>query len=336
MSFSYVVDPQWIERIAYAHRDKGVAAVILHGATHSYRRSTTLAWKELMGAASMRHDTQREFPRLERLAADNPIVKTLPKEWGPGSDELYNIDRTWPTATPLLQAWSIEGEKHHPIAWTNTFGKAKVFVTTMGHTNRTMTDPVYLDLVTRGLLWTVGKLAPDGTPVAGYGPQHPDARRYGGPGVRRRGTADASSALQLHRNRTATATAFHAEARRTREDREGLGAMQAGCGPQSLLLWESWMARSAAPVRPLDPESSSPRPPRLRVNHWRDGLPRRRVKQQAGSSRTESESNERPREAIAARGRSNPPDSRIRAPALPPRRPPTSIAPLSLSSAVSA
>ncbi|HEU4719938.1 MAG TPA: ThuA domain-containing protein [Gemmatimonadaceae bacterium] len=170
MSFSYVVDPQWIERIAHAHRDKGVAAVILHGATHSYRRSTTDAWRELMGAASMRHDSQREF-RLERMAADNPIVKSLPKDWGPGSDELYNIDRTWPTAMPLLQAWSTEGEKHHPIAWTNTHGKAKVFVTTMGHTNRTMSDPVYLDLVTRGLLWTVGKLAPDGTPVAGYGPR---------------------------------------------------------------------------------------------------------------------------------------------------------------------
>ncbi|PYP75198.1 MAG: heme-binding protein [Gemmatimonadetes bacterium] len=171
MSFSYVVDPAWIERIAHAHRDKGVAAVILHGATHSYRRSTTDAWRELMGAASMRHDTQREFPRLERLAADNPIVKGLPKEWGPGSDELYNIDRTWPTTTPLVQAWSIEGEKHFPVVWTNTYGKAKVFVTTMGHNNRTMSDPVYLDLVTRGLLWTVGKLGPDGTPAPGYGPQ---------------------------------------------------------------------------------------------------------------------------------------------------------------------
>jgi hypothetical protein len=80
MSFSYVVDPQWIERIAYAHRDKGVGVVILHGATHSYRRSATDAWRELMGVASMRHDTQRDF-RIERLVADNPIVKALPKEW---------------------------------------------------------------------------------------------------------------------------------------------------------------------------------------------------------------------------------------------------------------
>ena len=170
MSFSNVVDPAWIERIAYAHRDKGVGVVILHGATHSYRRSTTLAYKEMMGAVSMRHDTQREF-RIERIAADNPIVKTLPKEWGPGSDELYNIDRMWPSATPLVQAWSIESEKHFPVVWTNTFGKAKVFVTTMGHSNRTMSEPAYLDLVTRGLLWTQGKLQADGTPAPGYGPK---------------------------------------------------------------------------------------------------------------------------------------------------------------------
>ena len=54
------------------------------------------------------------------------------------------------------------------MAWTNTFGKAKVFVTTLGHTNRTMSDPAYLDLVTRGLLWTLDKLEADGTPAAGY------------------------------------------------------------------------------------------------------------------------------------------------------------------------
>ncbi len=169
MSFSYVVDPAWIERIAYAHRDKGVAVVIIHGATHSYRRSTTDAWRELMGVTSMRHDKQREF-HLERIASDNPIVKALPPEWGPGSDELYNIDKMWPNATPLVQAWSIEGAKHFPVVWTNNFGKARVFATTMGHTNRTMSDPVYLDLVTRGLLWAVGKLNADGTPAAGYGP----------------------------------------------------------------------------------------------------------------------------------------------------------------------
>ena len=170
MSFSYVVDPEWIERIAYAHRDKGVAAVILHGAVHSYRRSTTDAWRELMGAASYRHDTRRPFG-IERIAPDNPIVKALPKNWTPGSDELYDIVKVWPTLTPLVQGWSVETEAHDPIVWTNTYGKAHVFATSMGHTNETMADPAYLDMVTRGLLWALGRLDPEGKPAPGYGPR---------------------------------------------------------------------------------------------------------------------------------------------------------------------
>jgi len=168
MSFSWVVDPQWIERIAHAHRDKGIAAVVLHGATHSYRRSTSLAWKEMMGASSMRHDAQRVYG-VERVAPDHPIIKALPSGWNPGRDELYDIERTWPGMTTLAQGWSVQTEKHHPVAWTNSYGKAKVFVTPMGHNIHTMSDPAYLDLVTRGLLWTLGKLQADGTPAAGYG-----------------------------------------------------------------------------------------------------------------------------------------------------------------------
>lgn len=40
----------------------------------------------------------------------------------------------------------------------------------MGHNLHTMADPAYLDLVTRGLLWTLGKLESDGSPAVGYGP----------------------------------------------------------------------------------------------------------------------------------------------------------------------
>ena len=170
MSFSNVVDPAWIERIVFAHRDKGVAAVILHGSTHSYRRSKSDAWGQLMGAFSMRHDTQREFT-VEQIAPENPIVKGLPNGWSPGKDELYEILKTWPTMTPLLQGWSVQTENHQPVAWTNTFGKARVFVTSLGHNPSTMADPAYLDMVTRGLLWTLGKLQDDGAPVAGYGPR---------------------------------------------------------------------------------------------------------------------------------------------------------------------
>ena len=55
-----------------------------------------------------------------------------------------------------------ETEENHfddVVVWTNLYnGKAKVFATTIGHNNITCADPKYLDLVTRGLLWSVGKL----------------------------------------------------------------------------------------------------------------------------------------------------------------------------------
>jgi uncharacterized protein len=166
MSFSHVVDAASIERITGAHRS-GVPAVILHGAVHSYRRSESKAWGELMGAFSMRHDKQRPLA-IEVVAQDHPIMRGFPAKWQTIDEELYEIERVWPQMAPLAQAHSEETKKTSPVIWINTAGKARVFVTTLGHNNDMMANPVYLDLVTRGLLWTLDKLRADGTPAAGY------------------------------------------------------------------------------------------------------------------------------------------------------------------------
>lgn len=173
MSFSHVVDVGWIERLAGAHRDSGVGAVILHGAVHSYRRSTSRAWGELMGAFSMRHDRQRPIT-VEAVAAGHPIMRGVPASWVTIDEELYEIERTWPGLTPLAQAFSVESKKAHPVIWTNTLGRARVFVTSLGHNTAMMADPIYLGLVSRGLLWTVGKLQDDGAPATGYGTRGAD------------------------------------------------------------------------------------------------------------------------------------------------------------------
>jgi type 1 glutamine amidotransferase len=154
MSFSHVVDVAAIERLAGAHRDSGVPAVILHGAVHSYRRSESKAWGELMGAFSMRHDRQRPLT-VEVVAAGHPIMRGFPAKWETIDEELYELERVWPGMTPLAEAYSVESKKRHPVIWTNTHGKARVFVTSLGHNNEMMGNPVYLDLVTRGMLWTL-------------------------------------------------------------------------------------------------------------------------------------------------------------------------------------
>ena len=168
MSFSHVVDPAWIERLANAHRESGVGAVILHGAVHSYRRSTSKAWGHLMGAFSMRHDRQRPLT-VKGVAPAHPIMKGVPPSWTTIDEELYEIVETWPGITPLAESSSVEVQRTSPVVWTNTAGKARVFVTSLGHNNEMMADPIYLDLVTRGLLWTAGRLQDDGTPSPGYG-----------------------------------------------------------------------------------------------------------------------------------------------------------------------
>jgi type 1 glutamine amidotransferase len=166
MSFSHVVDKEWIERLARAHHDSGVGAVILHGAVHSYRRSESRAWGELMGAFSMRHDSQRPLT-VETVAKDHPIMRGVSQKWETIPEELYELERVWPTMTPLADAYSVESKKRYPLIWTNTHGKARVFVTSLGHNTEMIANPLYLDLVTRGLLWTARLLKDDGTAASG-------------------------------------------------------------------------------------------------------------------------------------------------------------------------
>ena len=105
MSFSFVVDVPWIERLAAAHRDSGVGAVILHGAVHSYRRSESRAWGELMGAFSLRHDAQRPMT-VETVAPNHPIMRGVPQKWETIPEELYELEKVWPSddaAGPVVQ-----------------------------------------------------------------------------------------------------------------------------------------------------------------------------------------------------------------------------------------
>jgi type 1 glutamine amidotransferase len=60
--------------------------------------------------------------------------------------------------------------KDNAIIWQHTYGKGRVFGSTLAHNNRTMEDPVFLDLLTRGMLWACDKLDEHGRPKSGYGP----------------------------------------------------------------------------------------------------------------------------------------------------------------------
>jgi uncharacterized protein len=166
--FGHVVDVPYVESIAKAHFD-GVPGVMLHCSAHSYRNAKTDVWREALGQTSMSHEKSRDLT-IKVMKAEHPIMKGFPDNWLNSNDELYKNEKLWPNLVPLAQSYGVETKKDHVVIWTNTYGKGKIFGTTLGHANTTMMQPVYLDLVTRGLLYVCGKLDENGKPVTGYGP----------------------------------------------------------------------------------------------------------------------------------------------------------------------
>jgi type 1 glutamine amidotransferase len=160
-------DDAFLEKIAQVHSEHGVPAVMLHCSTHSYRAAKTDAWRKVLGVSSYSHEKNRDLT-VRNIAPQHPIMQGFPNQWLDKADELYKVEKFWPTATPLAVAYGQDTMRDHTCIWTNQYGKARVFSTTLGHSNSTMEDPVYLDLVTRGLLWACEKLADNGQPFPGY------------------------------------------------------------------------------------------------------------------------------------------------------------------------
>ncbi len=158
----------WLERIVKPHRD-GVPAVVIHCAMHCYRAPTN-DWFRFVGVTSHRHGSHFDYP-MTNVAPAHPVMIGFPASWRTPKEELYNIEKVEPTATPLATGWSHETKRAEVNVWVNQFGKGRVFGTTIGHYNHTLQDPAVLDLLTRGLLWSTGKLQENGKPAVGYGVQ---------------------------------------------------------------------------------------------------------------------------------------------------------------------
>ncbi|MBN9689137.1 MAG: ThuA domain-containing protein [Verrucomicrobia bacterium] len=148
----------YIRQITAAHH-AGVPAVVIHCAMHTYRAAEVDDWRQFLGVTSKRHDHMSRYP-VKKVLPQHPILQGMPENWITPKDELYIIDKVWPTATPLATSVSELDGKAYPVAWINQYGKARVFGTTYGHSDETFADPVFLNYVGRGLLWASGRLDP--------------------------------------------------------------------------------------------------------------------------------------------------------------------------------
>lgn len=154
-----VKEMPYVDNILNAHKN-GVAAVNLHCAMHCYRTGTD-DWFKFVGIHSTGHGPQKPID-ISFLDRAHPITKGI-ENWTTINEELYNNVKLFDTTVPLARGRQDTGSKvdDFVVAWANQFGKARVFSTTLGHNNETVGDPRYLDLVTRGLLWSVDRLTPE-------------------------------------------------------------------------------------------------------------------------------------------------------------------------------
>jgi type 1 glutamine amidotransferase len=166
---SNVKDLAIIDRILAPHR-AGLPAVLLHCGMHCYRSEgypeKVTPWFEFTGLQSTGHGPKEPIEISFVEPEKNAIIDGF-ANWTTGNEELYNnsagklLDSATALARGKQTAKNRKGEEEtndFVVVWTNNYRGTKVFATTLGHNNQTVGDPRYLDMVTRGLLWSCGKL----------------------------------------------------------------------------------------------------------------------------------------------------------------------------------
>ncbi len=170
-----------VEAVLKPHRD-GLPGVNLHCAMHSYRIGNPNdpvtpgtphgLWFEYLGLQSSGHGPQEPI-NINYVDAKSAVAKGL-TDWTTIKEEHYNNIHVFDSAHAVARGTQVVGKRTNDfvVAWTNEYGpkKTRVFSTTIGHNNATVSDPRYLDLVSHGVLWATGHLKDDGTPASGYGP----------------------------------------------------------------------------------------------------------------------------------------------------------------------
>ena len=176
-------DPAVIQGVLKPHQD-GIPGVNLHCAMHCYRfgdftkpvaiDAPNAHWYEYLGLHSSGHGPQE--PIAITFTDKSHAITTNLADWTTIHEEHYNNVQIFDTAHPLAHGVQVikssmgqQRTNDFVVAWTNLYrNKTRVFSTTIGHNNETVSDPRYLDLVTRGLLWACDKLDADGKPKPGY------------------------------------------------------------------------------------------------------------------------------------------------------------------------
>ncbi len=154
--FADTDDGEYIRKITAAHK-AGKPAMVIHCAMHSYRAWKSDDWREFLGVTSRHHEHQSRYP-VRIIAPEHSIMKGFSSSWTTPMDELYVIEKLWPTAKVLAVSKSEKTGQEQPVVWANNYHGTRVFGTTYGHSDDTFSDPIFIDLLARGFFWAAGTI----------------------------------------------------------------------------------------------------------------------------------------------------------------------------------
>lgn len=171
-------DVSVINDVLAPHRN-GTPGVNLHCAMHSFRVGNHRVpatpgtdrnlWFDYLGIQSSGHGPKEPIA-ISFTNTDHPVTQGL-EDWATVDEELYNNVQVFPTTQALATGFQFQPKRKAKngnviaaqndeavVVWTNEYHGSRVFSTTIGHYDETVADERYLDLVTRGLLWSCKKL----------------------------------------------------------------------------------------------------------------------------------------------------------------------------------
>jgi putative membrane-bound dehydrogenase-like protein len=128
--------------------EQGGGFVPLHCASACFAKSAK--YVALVGGRFKRHGTGIFKPIV--VKPDHPIVQGFHEfeVW----DESYEHSDLTNDRIVLMER--VEGERREPWTWVRQQGKGRVFYTASGHDERAWRNPGFLNLVERGIRWSVG------------------------------------------------------------------------------------------------------------------------------------------------------------------------------------
>ena len=117
--------------------------------------------KDITAGKGGSHGAQHEF-LVEVREPQHPIVKGLPMKWLHAQDELYDRLRgpakdVSVLATAFADPKTRGSGRHEPTLMTISYGKGRVFHTTLGHADYSMLCQGFFDTLLRGSEWVSGE-----------------------------------------------------------------------------------------------------------------------------------------------------------------------------------